>query len=335
MAEEPRLARHNGLVAEVHEPSGDDVTVVIPAFNAEVTLGQALASVAAQGWLPGEVIVVDDCSTDHTVQVAERWQEHLPVTVLALASNSGPAVARHEGIRRVSTPLVALLDSDDCWLPDHLESMLSAHRRTPGLITADALPWVPGSTLATRSLVSGRSLPPPERQLEEIIARNFVFVGTLFATDLYFRVGGFRPQFRGTEDWDLWVRMARAGVPISRPDHPTVLYRMSTDTLSARDEQVAAEQQVVHAAQAEATQPREQRALARKSRELEARQALFDAYGLARDGRSGAARRRATGALRGHRRVVLRALAVIFAPSWAARQRDARRFQPRWWFKRL
>ena len=325
---------HNGPVDEASW-SGGDVTVVIAAYNAAATIDQALASVAAQDERPHEVLVADDASTDDTAQLAERWAERIPVRVLRLAHNGGPAVARAEAIDGATTGLVALLDADDCWLPDHLATMLEAFRRQPGLVTADALPWIAGRTLARRSLGDEHPIPAVEDQLVELIRRNFVFMGTLFERERYVAVGGFRPQFKGTEDWDLWIRMARAGTPISRPDHPTVLYRLTPSSLSARDDQVDAEQAVVDAGLVDATSDRERRALQSKARRLAAQRQLFSAYDAAREGRPVRARWHAARAVGGQRRVALRALVVLLAPRWAVGQRDGRRHEPRWWFKRL
>lgn len=314
---------------------GDDVTVVIAAYNASSTLDAAIASVAAQRVPPGAIIVADDASTDDTVEVAKWWGGRLPVQVVPLDRNGGPAVARHAGIASARSSLIALLDADDFWLPDHLESMLAAFTARPGLITADALPWIPGSTLAMRPFSLEHALPAPSEQLVELIERNFVFMGTLFERDLYHEVGGFRSQFWGTEDWDLWIRMVRAGTIASRPGHPTVLYRVAPSGLAARDEQLVADMAVIDCAMGEATAPAERAALRSKARQLRAQAALFDAYRAGGEGRRTAARVASVRALSGQRRVALRAAAMLVAPRWGARQRDQRRYEPRWWFKRL
>lgn len=322
-------------MSELTDCSGAHVTVVIAAFNAASTLDQALASVAGQSVQPSAVIVADDCSTDDTGSVAERWHGRLPLEVIRLERNGGPAVARSRGIESARSPLVALLDADDVWLPDHLETMLAAYRRQPGVVTADALPWIAGSVLATRSFGADRAIPPPGRQLLELVRRNYVFMGTLFSRARYLELGGFRSQFRGTEDWDLWIRMARSGVPFSRPEHPTVLYRMAPSSLSARDGQLDADVAVIEAGLVEAVSDDERRAMRAKARSLDAQRWLFVAYDRADAGRRLGARAAALRALRGQRRVVARGAVMLVAPRWGARQREARRFQPRWWFKRV
>jgi glycosyltransferase involved in cell wall biosynthesis len=96
-------------------------SVVIPAFNAEQTLTAAIESVLMQTIAPTAVIVVDDGSTDRTVEIARTYAPH--VTVLQQA-NAGPGAATTRGIEAVTTPLLACNDADDIWLPDKAAAQL-------------------------------------------------------------------------------------------------------------------------------------------------------------------------------------------------------------------
>jgi glycosyltransferase involved in cell wall biosynthesis len=89
-------------------------SVVIPAYNAARTIGQAIDSILRQSILPREIIVVDDGSTDETVAVVRGLAGKF--TVISQA-NGGPGAATTAGFRRVATPFVATLDADDLWLP--------------------------------------------------------------------------------------------------------------------------------------------------------------------------------------------------------------------------
>jgi glycosyltransferase involved in cell wall biosynthesis len=97
------------------------VSVVIPAYNRERMLRRALESVRAQRRRPAEVIVVDDASSDGTARVAEE----LGARVVRHEQNRGEGGSRNSGIAAASQPWVALLDSDDEWLPHHLETLWS------------------------------------------------------------------------------------------------------------------------------------------------------------------------------------------------------------------
>jgi glycosyltransferase involved in cell wall biosynthesis len=90
-------------------------TVVIPAYNAEATLGDAIRSVLGQSVPPERVIVVDDGSTDDTLKIAQG----LGGVVEAVSQpNAGPGAATTRGFGMVETPLIATIDADDVWMPE-------------------------------------------------------------------------------------------------------------------------------------------------------------------------------------------------------------------------
>ena len=310
-----------------------DVAVIIPAYRSAAVLDTTLASVAGQTLLPQEVVVADDCSDDGTADVARGWADRLPLEVVELDRNRGPAGARRAAIERSTAPRLALLDADDVWLPDHLETLVAVHDRHGGVVTADPIRWIPGQALAPGGVDGALPVPPPEKQRHAILRHDFVFVGCLFSRADHDAAGGFREQFRGPEDWDLWIRMVRRGVVVHRADHPTVLYRLSPTSVSADTRMVEHERAVVLTAIEESEREDDRAVLATTLRHIEAKAALYDGYALARQGRRWAARRRAAGALRGPGRVPSRGAALLAAPVLAARARDERVHRPRWWLR--
>ena len=114
---------------------GPLVSVVIPVFNGEAFLREAVQSVLAQKYSPIEIIIVDDGSTDGTATVARS----LPETVRYLhQTNKGPAAARNRGIEHAQGSLIAFADADDLWPADKLELQL------PYLINDPAIEIVMG-----------------------------------------------------------------------------------------------------------------------------------------------------------------------------------------------
>src|SRR5258708_25753092 len=85
---------------------------------------------------PGTVVVVDDGPSDATGHIATSWQDRLPIQVVSHATNQGLASARRSAIAACSEPLLAILDADDVWLPDHLNLRRHIFRDRPGLLTA-------------------------------------------------------------------------------------------------------------------------------------------------------------------------------------------------------
>ncbi len=105
------------------------VSVVIPAFNREGYLGEAIESVLAQGYPETEIIVVDDGSTDGTAAVASSYPD---VACLRLR-HRGQAAARNAGVAAARGELVAFLDSDDVWAPSKLAAQLAVLEAQPGV----------------------------------------------------------------------------------------------------------------------------------------------------------------------------------------------------------
>ncbi len=92
------------------------ISVVVPCFNREAFLGETLESALAQTRAALEIIVVDDGSSDRSVEIAKSY----PVRVIEMDGNRGISATLNAGIHAAKGDLVALLDSDDLWQPDHL-----------------------------------------------------------------------------------------------------------------------------------------------------------------------------------------------------------------------
>jgi glycosyltransferase involved in cell wall biosynthesis len=311
------------------QPGAGGIAVVIPAYNSVRTLGAALASVAAQTHPPAAVVVGDDHSNDETAALARRWQALLPVTVVTLERNAGPAAARRAAIARVDAPLIALLDADDVWLPDHLETLAALHARQGGIVCADALRWHPGEGVRATTQRDHFPIPPPEQQLIDVMRHNFVSIGALFPRVAYEEVGGFRDGVSGAEDWDLWIRMIRAGLRVHGATVPTLLYRVESSGLSHRTDIFDTYARVLERAVQEAGDD-QQRAAAREALHwMQRRRSLASAYAHARAHRSWKARGAALASLSGSPRITLEAAGILLSPSMAVRMGDAVRHR-RW-----
>jgi len=306
-----------------------DVVVVVPAFRAAAVLRTTLASVAGQSALPAEVVVVDDASDDDTAEVARRWSAILPLTVIRQSDNTGPAGARRRAIESSSSPLIALLDADDVWRPDHLATLLEVYAEHGGIATADAFRWLPGGSFRSRTHQRHFPIPPPPAQHLAILRANFVFVGSLLARADHDAAGGFRDGFSGAEDWDLWIRMIRRGVRVHGSGLATCMYRLSPGGLTAGQDIHSVYVAVLDAALADAAEPWERDALAGSIARHQARQALDRAHRAARVGDAEGARRYALAALGGSARVRLEGAALLATPGPVVRLGDALR--SRYW----
>ena len=110
----------------------DLVSVVIPAWRAEKTLGDTLDSVLRQTWTALEIIVVDDASPDGTLALAQSYaQKDHRIRVIALEQNGGVSASRNCGVREAHGEWIAFLDSDDTWMRDKTEKQMEIIRRFP------------------------------------------------------------------------------------------------------------------------------------------------------------------------------------------------------------
>ncbi len=309
--------------------AASSIAVVIPAYNSAHTLDAALASIAAQTHAASAVVVGDDHSGDDTPELARRWQGLLPLEVVRLERNSGPAAARRAAIAAIDAPLIALLDADDVWLPDHLESAARLHERCGGIVCADVMRWRPGRGVHAATHRDHFPIPPADRQVLGILRHNFVSIGALFPRRAYDEAGGFRDGVSGAEDWDLWIRMIRNGLRVHGIPAPTVLYRVDSAGLSHRAVIFDTYVRVLERAVAEAGDDAQRAAALAGLSWMKGRRALAIAYAAARDGGGWRARMAAARCLTGPPRMALEATLLLASPSLAVRLGDAAR-RRRW-----
>jgi len=125
-----------------------NVSVIIPLFNKEKYVNRALDSVFSQTYQDFEIVVVDDGSTDSSLELVQRDLDSR--LRLVHQQNQGPGAARNRGIRETPTPYLAFLDADDEWLPDFLNRYMEALRANPDCDYVVG-PWFEGNLQADRS----------------------------------------------------------------------------------------------------------------------------------------------------------------------------------------
>lgn len=214
--------------AQSHIPA---VAVVIPARNCLSHLPAAFACVAAQGVGDMEIIVVDDGSDDGTGDWLESRRGLVPGLITLRGEGDGPNVSRNRAIAAARAPLIAFLDADDLWMPGKLAAQLAFHRANPHVAFSftDYLHVDPGGRehgtsfefwpRFRRSAVSGgdgyRIL---DRAYAQILAENVVGTSSVVATRIALQTAsGFDASLRSAADWDLWLRLARAGAVAFTP----------------------------------------------------------------------------------------------------------------------
>ncbi|MEO6457025.1 MAG: glycosyltransferase [Chloroflexia bacterium] len=212
------------------------VSVIIPAFNSREWLAQAIDSALSQTYPNIEIVVVNDGSTDlRTREIAHRY---IPRITYIERENGGVAAARNTGVAASTGELIALLDQDDVWLRHKLEVEVRAWLARPHVSLVHSsyhiLDGQKPSTSAQRSrkqllkLREREYLPLPGLLIDVPICS----ATTLFPRNILDEVGMFDPALNGTDDWDLWLRMAARGYTFYCVGEPLAEYRMHASNSS-------------------------------------------------------------------------------------------------------
>ena len=185
------------------------ISVVIPAYNAEATIGDQLAALARQsGDADWELVVADNGSTDGTVAVVENWVDRLPLRVVDASVRRGPAAARNTGAGATTGDVLAFTDADDVVQPGWLHAVADFGDR-PGIGTGPVFRFLDGDRVPERTGVPG-GLFHHMGFLPYAAGSNTVLGRAAFE-----RAGGFSESFRTGEDVDLSWRLQLGGEELS------------------------------------------------------------------------------------------------------------------------
>lgn len=188
-----------------------NISVVIPTFNRADLVGRALQGVVSQTYKPTEILVIDDGSTDETEDVVRRFGSRVRYVH---QPNAGVSAARNRGIEQTTGDWIALLDSDDEWLPHKLESQTQLLEANPHLKWCGCNLEYVRNGLATAGSVIGdlKLLLDADGQVRyfqgELKGLPFQTSGFVINRAVISEVGGFDPGLRINEDRDLWWRIA-------------------------------------------------------------------------------------------------------------------------------
>jgi len=200
------------------------VAAIIPTFNSEKAVIRALDSVMNQSVRPQEIIVVDDASTDNTVDVVRKFAaRHPELRLLVNEQNLGPGPTRNRGWNLASSDFVAFLDADDSWHPQKLELQLKFFTENPGEVACGTIHQIAGQTEATQVTIDSTS-GISKFSLNDLLRRNrFTTPSTMLRRNIAQR---FDPDLRLAEDYLLWMSIAADHGHVSRINQPlTTLHK--------------------------------------------------------------------------------------------------------------
>jgi glycosyltransferase involved in cell wall biosynthesis len=203
------------------------VSIVIPVRNGEQFIEEALASAFAQTYRRFEVIVVDDGSTDRTLDIVAGCGG--PTTVIK-QSNRGHAAARNQAMAVARGDWIAQLDADDRWEDTKLEQQIKRIHSADVIYTA-ARNF--GDTSRVDDFTFRDRAFPEGDVFEELLAANFItHSSALIRAQMLRQVGGYDESLKSSPDWDLWLRLSAAGARFAGCREPLTHYRWTADAVS-------------------------------------------------------------------------------------------------------
>jgi glycosyltransferase involved in cell wall biosynthesis len=206
------------------------ISVVIPAFNASKYIAETIRSVLRQSLPADEVLVIDDGSTDDTGAIAASFGP--PVRVIRIPNSKLPA-ARNRGVNEAKGEWIAFIDADDLWEDNKLERQMQELSRHPeadlcytGRVLLDESPDTP----VLRDVIN---VPPAAKIGEELLHTNkFAPSCVVIRRSTFLAVGGHDTSLPYVEDWDLWLRLLKAGVKFVDCPEPLLRYRVHPDNMT-------------------------------------------------------------------------------------------------------
>jgi glycosyltransferase involved in cell wall biosynthesis len=218
------------------------ISVILPVHNRADVLPRAIASVVEQSLADFELIVVDDGSTDASLDVA-RSSDDPRIRIIELHQNRGGNVARNEGIRAARAPLIAFLDSDDAYLQQKLERIVSIFDERPGLdLLVDSFVKIQPAGSARPRVVRRNPVIDDRALFRKALFTRRLWKATPAITakrEAIIRAGLFDESLRRLQDFDLLIRISEFANCASTDEVLWVKY-WDERSISAQDNMIAA-----------------------------------------------------------------------------------------------
>jgi glycosyltransferase involved in cell wall biosynthesis len=190
------------------------ISVIIPLYNGAAYIQHAIEGVVSQTLSPLELIVVNDGSNDQGQALVEKIQAHFPIRVVH-QENAGQSAARNHGTRLAEGEILAFLDQDDFWYPNHLERLVAPFYHNPrlGWTYSDVDEIDRYGKMVTLNLLSTLPVQHPKRSLIQLLSEDMMILpsASVVLKRAFDHVGGFDESLSGSEDDDLFLRLFQAG----------------------------------------------------------------------------------------------------------------------------
>lgn len=201
----------------MHSIVNKKISVIIPVYNAEAFIEKTLKSIIEQSHKPDEIIVIDDCSRDDTFEILNKYSKLYNgyVNVYRNSSNKGISETRNIGMNYAEGDLILFMDHDDIAERNLLEKEYNrfielSHRYNNIVLVHSSYIQINEYGEIISGISSWKQIEPKEI-LGYLFVRNFILTasGVLLDKKAVLKVGGFNPQILYSQDWELWIKLAK------------------------------------------------------------------------------------------------------------------------------
>ncbi len=214
------------------------LSILLPVYNGAATLRDCLGSLTAQA-AGTEVILVDQASTDGSLEIARDFEGRLNMTIISAPQNKNWMQNTNLALQYASGAFSTLLHQDDLWLPGRTDMLLDFAARYPeGKLYVHNALYIDenGRPLGRFGPPFGRSerLIPSQTALRSLLVQNTISLpAAMFATDMAREIGGLDERLWYTADWDFWLRLARRG-PLAWSPETFCGFRLHSKSLTVQ-----------------------------------------------------------------------------------------------------
>ncbi len=208
------------------------VSIIMPVYNGERFIGEALDSILMQSYKNFELIVINDGSTDNTLEILQQYKTRFDERLLIINQpNQGQVVAKNKGLNLARGDFISFLDSDDRWHPRKLESQIDLLLKNPSV----GLCYTEAVLIDERGNQIGYRTVNPSyigKCFNKLIMGNCITASSvLLKRECIDKVGSFDTSLTACENWDLWLRISRIS-ELKYIKKPLTYYRIHQEHMS-------------------------------------------------------------------------------------------------------
>lgn len=204
------------------------ISVIMAAYNAEKTVGFAVESVLKQTYENFELLVINDCSTDGTEKIVKEYaSKDNRVKLISNPENLGVSLTRLEGLKQAKGDWIAILDSDDAWMPEKLEKQISLQKRLNAELVFTGVKYLK----ADGTPLDWELEVPDEIGYKKLLKQNLIAnPSVLVKKELYERYYAIGDEMH--EDFALWLSILKTGINAYAVKEPLTIVRISPNSKS-------------------------------------------------------------------------------------------------------